>query len=652
MVNKEQLNNFKYDINGLRAYAVAIVVLFHFGIAGFSAGFIGVDIFFVISGFLMTSIVHKGMQKQNFSFLKFYLSRAIRILPALVLLCLVLLVIGWFSLLPHDYQVLAKHVFSSVHFFSNITYLTESGYFDTTSHNKALLHTWSLSVEWQFYLLFPLIVALIYKISQSLKFIFIVFALGTLLSLALAIYSGVQHPSAGFYLLPTRAWELLAGGLVFYANLKIQNIKYSRLIEVLGFAFIVLSLYLFNSSTLWPSYHAILPVLGTMLVIWAQQQDSVFTKPVAFQVLGNISYSVYLWHWPIVFFLNYYELLNRIDLVCIGIFASLILGYISYRWVENPTRNKLSQYQTVTAYGIWIFTIGAVSALCIWIYLQNGVQNRVSPEVNKTLLFSQDMNSRREECLVMMGDPLKSCQYGQGPTSLLVVGDSHANAMMLGVENALPENTSVLSWNISGCTAVEGLKKSSHAKYECGKHITQILNLIQQQPKGLPILIVNRTNALFHGEPENENVSKPTRYIDQTFPAYNLDYKKQMQKAYVETLCKFAANNPVYVTRPTPEADFEVPPALAKRQAFTGINSDVSMSREKYQSRSEHAWEAQDIAQKKCGVQIIDISEAFCNDQVCSFVKNGQPLYMDDDHMSWKASTILTPYFKKIFETP
>jgi len=170
--------NFRYDINGLRAYAVILVVLFHFGIIGFAAGFIGVDIFFVISGFLMTSIVIKSLDKGNFSLLKFYLARGIRIVPALFVVSTIVLILGWFLVLPTDYKALAKHTLSSINFFSNIVYWRESGYFDTDSHNKALLHTWSLSVEWQFYLVFPIIVALLYKIKKSRNFLLTFFILG------------------------------------------------------------------------------------------------------------------------------------------------------------------------------------------------------------------------------------------------------------------------------------------------------------------------------------------------------------------------------------------------------------------------------------------------------------------------------------------
>lgn len=271
---------FRYDINGLRAYAVVTVVLFHFGILGFSGGFIGVDVFFVISGFLMTSIVVKGVENNKFSLLQFYLSRAIRIIPALFVLCITLLLLGWFLLLPLDYQNLSKHVISSINFFSNINYYLESGYFDTSSHNKALLHTWSLSVEWQFYLLFPIAVPLISKINSSRKFLIVSFSLATIISLIFSIFITNRSPSAGFFLLPTRAWEMLAGGLIFFAATHtINSQKLRNILEVSGFGLITLSIYLFSSSTAWPSFNALIPVIGAMLILFANNQNSIFTRP-------------------------------------------------------------------------------------------------------------------------------------------------------------------------------------------------------------------------------------------------------------------------------------------------------------------------------------------------------------------------------------
>ena len=172
-IKTSQKKHFRKDINGLRAYAVLVVVLYHFGVLGFSGGFVGVDIFFVISGFLMTKIIYSGLNKENFSLLQFYYSRAKRIIPTLIILCLTLLSIGWYLLPAMDYRALGIHSVSALVFLSNFKFWKESGYFDTSSHENLLLHTWSLSVEWQFYIVLPLIFILVWfslgkvRISRS-----------------------------------------------------------------------------------------------------------------------------------------------------------------------------------------------------------------------------------------------------------------------------------------------------------------------------------------------------------------------------------------------------------------------------------------------------------------------------------------------------
>lgn len=206
--------NFRRDINGLRAWAVVSVVLYHFGVLGFTGGFVGVDIFFVISGFLMTQIIVRGLQTDNFSILAFYLARAKRIVPALLVLCAVLLVMGWFVLPAPDYKPLGMHVLTSLLFVSNIQYWREAGYFDAASHDKWLLHTWSLSVEWQFYLLFPILLALLWRLYPGPRNTARLLLLLLIASLVLSVWLTLKKPEAAFFLLPTRAWEMLTGGLV------------------------------------------------------------------------------------------------------------------------------------------------------------------------------------------------------------------------------------------------------------------------------------------------------------------------------------------------------------------------------------------------------------------------------------------------------
>jgi len=640
--------NFRYDINGLRAYAVILVVLFHFGIIGFAAGFIGVDIFFVISGFLMTSIVIKSLDKGNFSLLKFYLARGIRIVPALFVVNTIVLILGWFLVLPTDYKALAKHTLSSINFFSNIVYWRESGYFDTDSHNKALLHTWSLSVEWQFYLVFPIIVALLYKIKKSRNFLLTFFILGTIISLILSIIITAKNPSAGFFLLPTRAWEMLAGGLIFF--IPKEKVPYKKPLEFIGFFLIAISCYIFSTDTLWPSYNAILPVLGAFLILLAHQQNSIFTKGSVFQWLGNNSYSIYLWHWPIVFFLHYFYKNDDYIFITAGIILSIILGWLSYTYIENPTRKKLSNLSIVKAYFLWFLSISILSLISIMIFKFDGVKNRFSNEINNISNTINDINPRRDECLGKQDDSqLKKCTYGDGPLSLIVVGDSHASAMLNGVINALPNNTSLISFTISGCPTVKNLKKTNMPEYSCGERVKDIINDIKTNySTDIPILVINRANAIFQGEPENDKSNQPIRYINTPSLVFDEEYYAQMRNAYVDTLKDLSASHKVYITRPTPEAKKEISNLAAKIFKYHLPTQDLTITWNEYYERSKQAWKAQDMAaQSTKNIQIIDLSREFCDNETCYFTQNNLPLFYDDDHMSWTASLKLAPIFKK-----
>ena len=288
-------------------------MLFHFGIIGFSGGFIGVDIFFVISGYLMTKIIILGLERESFNFWKFYLSRANRIIPALVVLCSILGAIGWFTLTPLELKDFGKHASTSLSFISNIQYYREAGYFNPTSHEKLLLHTWSLSVEWQFYIILPIFLFFIFKLRSNKNILKIIFLLFFIISLILSIYISKTNSSAAFFLLPTRAWEMLSGGLLFLFLGNLQLSKSSKyIIEYLGFSLIAISVICFTGATAWPSFNALLPVFGTFLILLAANQKSVLTNNRAVQFLGNTSYSIYLWHWPIVFYLSYFEKSNSI----------------------------------------------------------------------------------------------------------------------------------------------------------------------------------------------------------------------------------------------------------------------------------------------------------------------------------------------------
>lgn len=243
--------SFRNDINGLRAYAVIAVLLFHFQIPGLNAGFLGVDIFFVISGFLMTSIIVRGLEKGSFSIWKFYMARVRRIVPALMVLIATLLVLGWFFLPTPDYKALGSQSAYSSAFISNIYFWHSSGYFDAAAHEKWLLHTWTLGVEAQFYVLLPLFLIVLWKIKPQAKTLLWGLIFAFLASLALSVVVSTWKPTAAFYLLPTRGWEFIAGGLVFFAGRELKTLeRFSKELLWLGFSFWLVAFILIDSSFL------------------------------------------------------------------------------------------------------------------------------------------------------------------------------------------------------------------------------------------------------------------------------------------------------------------------------------------------------------------------------------------------------------------
>jgi len=264
---------YRPDIDGLRAIAVLAVVLFHAGVRSMSGGFVGVDVFFVISGYLITSILLRDINRKSFSMITFWEHRIRRILPALLAVIIFCLVAGWFLLLPEDYKGLGQQVFSQGFFASNILFYLQSGYFDSANDTKPLLHTWTLAVEEQFYLFYPIGLFLLWRIMTPVN-VRLIILLTFILSFALSIYGVENHPSATFYLLPTRAWELMLGALT--AMVRAPDFKKAympNLLASLGLTAIALPVFIYESHTPFPGLAALPPCAGTGLLIWVHTHN-------------------------------------------------------------------------------------------------------------------------------------------------------------------------------------------------------------------------------------------------------------------------------------------------------------------------------------------------------------------------------------------
>lgn len=467
--------DFRHDINGLRALAVIAVVLYHFGVPAFSGGFAGVDIFFVISGYLMTGILlSRPAGSLGAQIAAFYLARARRIIPALAALCLVLLTAGWFFLSPYDYRELAQHVGSSALFLSNHVYLNEAGYFDADAREKWLLHTWSLSVEWQFYLIYPLVILLGRRVvgSGRRRMAGLLIAL-TLLSFALALWWTESRPAAAFFVLPTRAWEMLSGGLAYLLADHWRNAAGAprfRWLEVPGLLLIAAALLLIDEGRPWPGFWALLPVLGAWLVIVAGNNERSGLGWLPLRLTGLWSYSIYLWHWPLVVALDKAGLLDVWPWKVAGVVASFLLGWLSYVLVEQSFR-RISAGRSPKRLAVMALALVAVAFVLAWlVYRGDGLRdirfagNPALPAVKVVEQYPRQFRARHDQhyrsgtCFLNGQLPNENFADACRPQAgaWLLWGDSHGAHLWPGFA-AQAISTRVGQLTVSGCPPLIGI---------------------------------------------------------------------------------------------------------------------------------------------------------------------------------------------------
>jgi len=646
-----RLPSFRSDINGLRAWAVVAVMLFHFGVPGFAGGFVGVDIFFVISGFLMTQIIVRGLEGGCFSIWAFYLARAKRIMPALLVLCVVLLVLGWFALLATDYHTLGTHVLDSVRFVSNIRYWREAGYFDTASHEKWLLHTWSLSAEWQFYLALPVVLSLTWRCWPGRCNALRSFVLVWLVSLLLSVFLTARKPETAFFLLHTRAWEMLSGGLVALSGGVFIALPWRRrAFEVLGFVMIAASIATAD-PTVWPGAQAILPVLGTVLVLSIGVQNSVLTAPMVLQRLGDWSYSIYLWHWPIVVALVYLGRQGQPGLVVVSLALSLLLGWASYHWVEPLGRKHLTGWRTWPALAATVVAILLVAMPALAVHKWQGVPGRQKADAVAIASAASDINPRRADCH-LSGDQFKSCVFGGPDIRAIVLGDSHASTIVTAVQAALSStDQGVLAMSYTGCPTVFGVQYK-RKDLQCAAFNEWAMVQMAAVSATVPVIIANRTSAYPFGVQYDSNTPKPLIYFDSERILSDIGYRQFLQE-YAQRLtasaCRIAKTRPVYLLRPIPEMPANVPRTMA-RAAQMGGALDMATSLAIYHQRHALVFAAQDKAQAECGVHVLDPLPILCVNGICPAMDGKVPRYYDDNHLSETGNRHLVGLFKPVVQ--
>ena len=428
---------YRAEIDGLRALAVVPVILFHAGFELFSGGFVGVDVFFVISGYLITTILIEDIENKRFSIVNFYERRARRILPALFFVMLVCIPFAWMALSDAALNKFGSGLIGVSLFLSNVVFWKQQGYFDESAELNPILHTWSLAVEEQYYVLFPIFLILAWRFGKNRVFWMIVVM--AVISLVLSEWGWRNKATANFYLAPTRAWELFAGSIAAFVVQK-QGVHKNNVLALCGLAAIIFSIFFYDETTPFPSVYALVPVLGVVLLVLYADKDTFASRLLStkgFVGIGLISYSAYLWHQPLFAFFRIYN--NEVTLntyASLGLFIlSLVLAYLSWRFIEKPFRRKAN----FSKLSIFSLSIGSILLIYAFGYASKqasvGGEYRLAYDLsNNSYVYFENLDERK----FMEGRLL----YPLSPVDSVVVGSSRVMQI----------NSSVIGHNIQSFT--------------------------------------------------------------------------------------------------------------------------------------------------------------------------------------------------------
>lgn len=644
---------YRRDIDGLRAIAVLAVVLFHLDPALLPGGFSGVDIFFVISGFLITSIVSRSTLNNTFSVLEFYKRRILRLYPALLSMLFVTAVVAWFTFYEDELALYAEHAVAGLWYFMNFQLRSEAGYFDTSADFKPLLHLWSLSIEEQFYLFFPLLL-LLFRSKRAHRSISIAVLL---LSATTNAYMHITEVSPPFFFSPARFWQIAAGSLLATSNLNVRELPIPRgLLTYLGLAMILVAIIFSPQSDLNPSAWALLPVIGTFLLIATGAEDAPILKTVLSSRLmvgiGLISYPLYLWHWPILSVLKITMPTHRpFALDVAGVLLAFILAAATYLFLEKPLRHN-------AAPGRWAALLLGTSCLLTIAFLviahNSGFKDRAANLPIENIKAQMTRTPAKDDtCEAFVGEKVRVdyCRIAKTDSAtemVALIGDSHAHALFPGIARHLSKNgkSLVLLANSSCPMLLEvDTEETKELEEECENKKKQILSILRRQSEIKQIILATRGEYYISGIGYGPAESKKLR---------GLRSRRQETSGYSGAeLFAYGLRNLVVQLHDRPEPTstqrqktvvtyfLQVPEVgLAPYQCVSRIGQSLC-SRPASDVREAHGRYRKAVESVSEIDRVIDPLPAACPADRCEAFSDGVPLYADDNHLSTKGSEIL-----------
>lgn len=615
------------------------VVLFHFVVPGFRGGFVGVDVFFVISGFLMTRTILNRLEQGRLSLAEFYAARARRIIPALGAMLLVVLGVGYLTELPSSFAGVGRSAAFAMGFVSNFDFWQNQGYFARRAEVEYFLHTWSLSVEWQFYLLYPIALGGLHRLWGRKGVHFGIWA-GLLGSLAVCVIATPDKPEASFFLLPTRTWEMLTGGAVCLSEGR--RLRWG--LPVGGLA-IAAAMGLYDGGMSYPGHRALLPVAGAALLMMAHSEARWLTlRPVQF--LGDISYSLYLVHWPMVVFTRRNGLPLDPPTIVALVVASVALGYACYRWVETPLR-RAGRQLTPGRYLRLNLSVAVAVVMCgAGIHLAGGLPFRL-PAAAAAHDAAADDHGNPDDCPYVDG----VCVLGaEAPRAVLFVGDSHAEHL-IGALRVLADELRGIRVElraVHGCPPVRGFDVLPGNK-DCEPSVAESHRIASRQDVSSVVLASIWTPYLrtrLYDPSSRPELCRNRDGACRALPDIETALREVRAQLLVDVGELTRAGKRVFIMLPVPIYRHNVPEYLA-RKIWDGEKPELSLSLQEH--RALHAplvTMLQQVA-AQTGASLLDPSNALCDGGTCVPTVDGVSIYSDNNHLAATGARRLLPLLRK-----
>ena len=654
---------YRADIDGLRAVAVIPVLLCHAGVPGFSGGYVGVDIFFVISGFLITQLLRNELERGRFSLAAFYERRVRRIFPALIVVLLVVSLIASWLLLPQHLGPYGESLVATILFASNL-FFADFGYFREAADELLLLHTWSLAVEEQFYIVYPLFLWAIYRTGPRVAVAWI--AMVAVASFVMAEATLILNPDAAFYLPHTRAWELALGCMLAQTSITPRLRHWIRnAVGVAGFAMISCAIVLYSDATPFPGTAALLPCFGAALIIWAGSSgerhlvgDFLTWRPLV--LTGLVSYSLYLWHWPLLTFTSYLSVYEPSTLAkTAALAASYLLALLTWRFVERPFRGRNGIF---TRQQLMLGAAAAISMILTFgwaTHTARGWPGRLEPEVERIAASHYEHAPFTSSCYRVSAKKVRAdrlCRTTDTSAlpSFVIWGDSHAQALVDAVVRAAHQygRAGVISTQ-PGCAPLIGIRRSDRPdRKECNEIAVAMLQYLRARPEIEDVVLISRWTLLSEGTYYAPEEGVPILLSDQrTRVRSHAENRRVLERSLSRIVAPLAAiGKRVWIVGPVPEVGVNVPKALANAERFE-LEVALEPSRAEFATRQRATLAILNRVAARHGATVVPVHEALCDANKCRVEsRDSRPLYFDDDHLSFTGGREIMPALRAIFE--